>query len=293
MASVNRVVGRKSMSDESATKGNWLIKINVVVTILLAIVTGWSKFKLDDIGARVMERESERKDMELIRINRESQEKKQLTIYDAVVKSLETDDPKRQKVAMALVTSMLDLDNPLRAELLAVIGGSGSPEIKVEAKRTLSNENLFQTQTNAPVEQRTGTSFNWEDFDYDIFWCESSGGKAEQTANSIVARLKSEGAKGRLRARLLPDSINARPGYQHSGYVVRFNNGEEKQANELVRVGNSLLQEGSSFTASLSGQPTPWYLSAFVCPSPTDHAFAPVGEFVPLPAPPAVSTPLH
>jgi hypothetical protein len=262
------------MADENPNKGSRLVQINIAVTLLLAVLAGWSKFKLDDteqslkrVETQVMARESERKDLELERINRESLEKKQLTIYDAVVKSLETDDPKRQKVAMALVTSMLEIDNPLRTELLAVIGGTGSAEIKKEARQILGKESEFHAETRAPQAQRSGQAFNWEDFDYDVFWCESSGSQAKATAEGIVSRLKAEGAKGRLRARLLPDSINARPGYQHSGFVVRFNAGEEKQANELVRLGNAVLNGKGVFTSSLSAQSTPWYLSAFVCPA--------------------------
>ena len=262
------------MTDENANKGSRLVQINVAVTILLAILAGWSKFKLDDteqllkrVETKVMERDSERKDTEQARINRESQEKKQLTIYEAVVKSLETDNPKRQKVAMALVTTMLEIDNPLRSELLAVIGGSASIEIKKEAQQTLGKENVFHVEANAPSVQRTSKIFNWEDFDYDVFWCESSGKNAKEAAEKIVSQLKNEGAKGRLRPRLLPDSINTRPGYQHSGFVVRYNTGEEKQANELIRVGNTVLNAKNAFTSSLSSQSTPWYISAFVCPT--------------------------
>jgi hypothetical protein len=261
------------MADENANKSSRLVQINIAVTLLLAILAGWSKLKLDDteqslkqVEKQVMKRDSERKDMELARINRESLEKKQFAIYDDVVKSLESDDPKRKRVAIALVTFMLEIDDPLRRELLAVIGGTGPADMK-KVQQILGKESAFHVETLAPRAQRGSQTFNWEDFDYDVFWCESSGSHAKATAESIVSRLKAEGAKGRLRARLLPDSINARPGYQHSGFVVRFNAGEEKQANELARVGNAVLNGKGVFTSSLSAQSTPWYLSAFVCPA--------------------------
>jgi hypothetical protein len=265
------------MPDENTTKGSRLVQINLAVTILLALLAGWSKYQLDStektlkvVESKVMERDSERKDAEQARIERESHEKKQLTIYDAVVKSLETNDQKRQKVATVLVTVMLE--DPLRTELLTVLRESGTPDIKREAQQTLEKENTFRAEASIALSPRAGgggasPNFNWENFDYDIFWCENSGARAKAIAEKIMAELKAEGAKGRLRTRLLPDSVNAKQGYQHSGFAVRYNSGEERQSEQLMRVGDKVLDAKGAFTSSLSAQPTPWYLSAFVCPT--------------------------
>ena len=186
-------------------------------------------------------------------------------VYDAVVKSLESGDPKRQRVSKALVTSMLE--DPLRTELLTVLTESSSPEIKKEAQTILAQESTFKVEEEAVQPQQQKVSSSWADWDFDIFWCERSGGIAKAQAEKIKKQLEAEGAKGRLRVRLLPDSLNARPGYQHTGYVIRYNVGEKAQSNQLKALADKAIGTAASFIPSISHQSTPWYLSAFVCPA--------------------------
>ena len=249
-----------------------LERLQLGVGIVLSLVAGYSGWQMNTTEKSLKEaevnlkaRESNRKDSEENRGDRESIEKKQLLVYDAVVKSLESGDPKRQRVSKALVTSMLE--DPLRTELLTVLTESSSPEIKKEAQATLEQESIFKVDESAlrPLQQKT--SSNWADWDFDIFWCERSGASAKAQAEKIKNQLEAEGAKGRLRVRLLPDSLNARPGYQHTGYVIRFNLGEEAQSTRLKALADKSLGAPVSFVNSVSHQSTPWYLSAFVCPT--------------------------
>lgn len=242
---------------------SFLEKAQIVVGVILSIAAGYSAWQFNAAEKGIKERESVRKDQEETRINRESLEKKQILIYEAVVKSLESGDVKRQMVSKALVTSMLD--DPLRTELLAVLSTSSTPEIKKEAEATLAQESRFKAEQNAPRAALVKKSSSWEDIDFDIFWCERSGDSARAQAERIKSQLAAEGAKGRLRVRLLPDSINSRPGYQHSGYVIRYNAGEEALSVKLKALGDGIVAP-AAFVVSLSGQDTPWYLSAFVCP---------------------------
>lgn len=264
-----------SEQNPSGERSSTLVTINLVVTTVLAGLAGWSKVQLDQtevalkgVQATLELREAARKDQEAQRAERESLQKVQLVVYDAVVKSLETADVRRQQVAAALVTSMLD--EPLRTSLLNVLRESATPQVQKEVTRTLTAESAFKAEERSAVTVRAAPppkGFDWEDFDYDIFWCESSGEPAKAVAEKVVAQLRQEGAKGRLRVRLLPDSINSRPGYQHSGYVIRYNTNEDKQAQELKRVGDAVLAGAGQFVPGISGQATPYYLSAFVCPA--------------------------
>lgn len=266
------------MTDQSSIHSNGipsgksrLERLQIFVGIILTVVASFSAWQLNTAEKSLKEterslktRESDRKDSEEARVSRESNEKKQLMVYDAVVKSLEGGDLKKQRVSKALVTSMLE--DPLRTELLTVLTESGSPEMKNEAQATLTQESTFKAEERVIRPQQLKTSAHWADWDFDIFWCERSGDIAKAQAENLKKQLEVEGAKGRLRVRLLPDSINARPGYQHTGYVIRYNLGEETQSNQLKALGDKIIGPVASFLPTLSYQATPWYLSAFVCP---------------------------
>ena len=113
------------------------------------------------------------------------------------------------------------------------------------------------------------SSYNWGDWDFDIFWCSSSGPKAEVQAKLIGEQLVAEGSKGRVRIRELPDSINAKSGYQVDGYAIRRNSNEKEAATALKLLAEQALEKNgnkSTFNLSLTRQSTPWYISAFICP---------------------------
>lgn len=248
-----------------------LEQLQVIVGIVLAVTAGYSAWQMNSAEKSLKEternlktRESARKDSEETRVNRESLEKKQLLVYEAVVKSLESGDTKKQSVSKALVTAMLE--DPLRTELLTVLTTSASPEIKKDAQAIIAQESTFKAEQAAIHSQPTKKSLGWADWDLDIFWCERSGNAAKVQAEKIKNQLETEGAKGRLRVRVLPNSINERPGYQHTGYVIRYNSGEETQSNQLKALGDKIVGPVAAFVPSLSEQSTPWYLSAFVCP---------------------------
>jgi hypothetical protein len=66
-------------------------------------------------------------------------------------------------------------------------------------------------------------------------------------------------------ARLLPDSISAKPGYRVTGYSIRRDAVEAAQADALKGLAEGVVQS-SQFEIVTSNQATRWYLSAFVCP---------------------------
>ena len=259
------------MPDGTSSGKTLFERLQISVSLLLALAAGYSAWQMNTTERSLKEterslktRESERKDSEETRVNRESIEKKQLLVYDAVVKSLESGDAKKQSVSKALVTALLE--DPLRTELLVVLTTSAAPEVKKEAQATIAQESTFKAEEHVVRAEPRAKPTDWADWDFDIFWCERSGSAAQAQAEKMKKQLESEGAKGRIRVRLLPDSINDRPGYQHAGYVVRYNAGEEAQSNRLKALGDPIVGPSASFVTSISYQSTPWYLSAFLCP---------------------------
>ena len=218
--------------------------------------------RIGNIDASIKQNKEEREE-------RESNQNFNIRIYDIVTKSLEEGNPKKQEAAKAFVVVMVD--EPLRSSLLNVLKQGGTPEVKKNIGRILEAENKFKTNVSiVPRTQRIDTpSYNWGEWDFDIFWCSSSGDPAKQQAEAIGQQLLAEGSKGRVRVRELPDSINAKSGYQIDGYAIRRNSDEQETSDALKSLAEKTLEKKGTrvdFQQSITRQNTPWYISAFVCP---------------------------
>ena len=208
-------------------------------------------------------------------------------IYEAVTASLKAKDAQQQQAASALVIVLAT--EPLRTQLLHVFEQSEltAPTVKKEVGQVLNREQQFQQEEatvtsaapNSPAlapqsgsrRSRVDASApgsGWGQWDVDVFWCQRSGDAARGMSESIVEALEREGAKGRLRSRMLPDSINARSGYQVSGFLIRpdaGDTGEEERARALLQLAEHTLT-GTAFRIAPSASATRWYLSVFICP---------------------------
>ena len=156
--------------------------------------------------------------------------------------------------------------------MLNVLKQGGAPAVKRNISKILEAEEKFQTNVaTVPQQKRVEAStYHWGKWDFDIFWCSTSGAKAKAQAETIGEQLAAEGAEGRIRIRELPDSINAKSGYQIDGYAIRRNSNEKEAATALQSLAENALEKSGSnttFTQSLTRQSTPWYISAFLCPS--------------------------
>lgn len=130
---------------------------------------------------------------------------------------------------------------------------------------------IFEVDQALPVaanRSSTAVRNDWGDWDYDVFWCSSSGAAAEAQADALVAAIRNEGARGRIRARLLPDSIRKTDPYSSlSQYEIRYEATEKQQAKLVGDLAERTIR-GSQFEL-LEIEPeksTPWYVSVFVCP---------------------------
>lgn len=162
------------------------------------------------------------------------------------------------------------VDDPLRSSLLKVLEKRGEPQVRQDVEKTLNAEkNSSYTEGTKPtVSGSKQPSYNWAKWDIDVFWCSSSLDKiTELQANKIAKQILLEGAKGRIRVKELPDSINAKSGYRVNGYVIRRNDikREREIAEALKKLGDSTLGK-DIFTLQTTLQDTPGYVSVFVCP---------------------------
>lgn len=190
-------------------------------------------------------------------------------IYDLVQRSIEENNERKQEVAKQFVLVMVD--GELRKRLLGVLEAGGTPSIQRETALVIAQERAFDSQEEQTLrtQRRDMPSFDWEDWDYDIFWCSSSGESAREQAQLIRDQLENEGAEGRIRVRELPPSVNAKSEYKISGYAIRRGEDEIDQAKALEKLSERVLSENgypASFEQQPTSQRTRWYISAFVCP---------------------------
>jgi hypothetical protein len=200
--------------------------------------------------------------METQRLERESNENSKYMLYDAVVKSLESKNPIYQEVVKKLVIT--SPDSPFRNGLFDALATSTNPQIKKDVIGIIEKEKVY-AQENIQIDSKAVSDRGW---DYDIFWCEQSDTSAQKSAQQIAQHLNDKKASGddtigRVRVRMLPDSINAQPGYRISGNLIRYDESESKQAQALQQSTNAIVP----FDLSLSRMNTKWYLSAFICPN--------------------------
>ncbi len=236
----------------------------VVNKVLVPVVTTVLAYFVYSLDASVKTVDNQLRAREAIRLETSDDREMRFKIYEAVTTSLSSADAKRQQVAQALVLSMLSSDDALRTGLLEVLRSQAANEtLKDAAGAALEESQRFQAQ-----EQNLGaTAVNrgdWRTYNVDIFWCAESGDSARQDAARLEMSLRDAGAKGRLRVRVLPRSINASPGYQISGLVIRREESETEEAAALKQVADRAVP-GGSFVMTRSRQATPSYLSAFVC----------------------------
>lgn len=248
------------------------------ITILTALLAAWVNYSVSTVKnnldlqkAKLEEQQVSLNKLTAERSLRKFDEDLTFRVYDAVITSLKANDAKQQQAASALVIVMAE--EPLRTQLLQVFdkAQTTAPEVRLEVAKVLATEQRFQQEEAAaksaaaarPAAPSAGSG--WGEWDIDVFWCQKSGEPAHKAADAIVAALQKDGAKGRLRARILPDSINAQPGYRVSGYAIRRDAGEEERAAALKAVAERALP-GTGFDILPTARPTRWYLSAFICP---------------------------
>lgn len=246
-----------------------------LASTVLGIFITYRTFVISD---RVGRLEVELKQSQERRAERESLNKLVMEVYGQVEEAVAVPPGevgvRQQKATQALVRALIAHDPELKAALLEALYQTALPEARQEALESLYvAQEAASAQNIARSSQQPARSDDTSlgTYDFDIFWCESSGPAARQAAEAVSSAITREGGKGRVRTRPLPDSRNRDPGYRHQGFAIRYNAPAERDiAQALSRIATTasgtILGGAPSFTPTPSAQQTPWYLSAFVCP---------------------------
>jgi hypothetical protein len=167
----------------------------------------------------------------------ESSRKLTFDLYGEVVKVLERkdkDDHRREDVVRVLVETLAD--DPFRWKLLAVIRvAAKDPEVRRKAGQTSEfyRDELLVKGGEGTAAPEVG-KVNVARMNVDMFYCEESRSRNEPLAKKALD-LKNPAltGDGRWRSRLLPDELNARPGYNVHKKEIRLNSDEREVARRL------------------------------------------------------------
>lgn len=190
----------------------------------------------------------------------ESDRELNFRIYASISEALESNDSRQIQAVRTIVISMSPED--LRDGFLqALDNGLGSifdeEQVDVAAPRVRT--------ASQPVAGSGPVS--WGEWDFDIFWCSVSGSTAQKQAENLRDALIDDGAQGRVRVRILPESRRQQVSESAWGYEVRGETGEEAIAEKLTDLGRRVVSPEFSFIPIEQEERTQWYVSAFICPN--------------------------
>jgi len=198
----------------------------------------------------------------------ESERELNFRIYQSISESIESGNAQRIRAVRALVDALAS--DELKQGFLSALD---SGEVQIFVAEEAATPRARDAAPPRPGSAGAGASV-WGDWDFDVFWCSRSGAGAESQAKAIVDAVKAQGARGRIRDRVLPESIRQQGTYAElQPYEVRYEDGEAAQARAVQAVAAKAL--GGTPVALKEITPktaTPWYVSVFVCPEPSAPA---------------------
>lgn len=257
--------GGDNSLDKTVTRWS---KIAALVATVATVVSGFNAMQVSRFETNFKQVEAERelnfRIYSSIASALESQDPKQILAVRGIVEAMASESIKpafRQALepAMQRVFNQEQLDVPTETVAATSTGGQSTSNGDDAGGGGSDSSGYSKGQSS--------TKLAWNDWDFDIFWCSSSGIEAEGLANQISYWLVKDGAKGRVRTRVLPDSINDRASYSVSGIEVRRSKNEAAMGQKLAQfVGNLSSFKDLKVTEKTSNQNTPWYISVFVCP---------------------------
>lgn len=255
-----------------------LAGFSALVGIIATAVSVFISVRVNDLDERLKLADSRLKEAIEKRVERQTDQELSLKTYDKVAALIEANEPRKHRVALALVNSLED-DRPLKKYLLVLLRTDmcgqqrrGAPELQELCKE--AGVSLFNTEERAtPVAEASASKA----IDYDIFWCEDEP-RWEQVANAAATLLRRKKDKdndvaiGRVRVRSLPRDVNREQRFQVTLPAIRYDSDEESAAKALkqlldpvladANVGDQRFQPLPNKTSALR---TPSYLSAYVC----------------------------
>lgn len=274
MSEKDSAAAQQEPTKEEAKEAQWLPKINLMLTMVLAVLGLWLNYTtqqqrqaLDTIQTQVAAARDEREE-------RGSREQLRFQLFDKVSLSLREGNAEHIAAARTLVESLLSTMEPAESELRVGLLRSlaiRAPEAQREAlTEALKQEDVFR-QYHQELREKAlmwskeaeGNLEKLSAYRLDMFYCSGAGNNAFKERAEGFAR-QMEGKVKAVKVRELAPSINASPGYGVTQTEIRY-----EEASEAA-VARQLQQ-------ALSGSPTaavplrtvrtstPLYLSVFVC----------------------------
>jgi chemotaxis protein histidine kinase CheA len=188
-----------------------------------------------------------------------------LSVHKEVVEALKSENKRHEAVAIALVES-LPTNSPYRERLLIALSKGAITE-EIRERAFFETEESKADAESEQAQKEKAPPAETPKWAIDVFYCESAAenrSQAELLAKELEQKpISSSMLAGRIRTRLLPQSVNMLPGYRVSGIQVRYEYREKAAATELANFAQeSLKQEVSAVQIS---KHTPSYLSVFFC----------------------------
>ncbi|MGH8060195.1 MAG: hypothetical protein ACREOH_23645 [Candidatus Entotheonellia bacterium] len=248
-----------------------LSKFIALVSLIIGVYAALKALPHDEEIKKLNE-ETVRLDNEVKRTESELkslQASRELTfkLYGAVKEVLERKDKEtREEEAVRVLVESLGED-PFRGKLLQALAmGAKSQDVKEKAEKTATYYQEEATKdspaTSAGAVTKRSASAGFGNWNIDFFYCESSKEQNAPRATNAMT-LRESGSIGRWRVRMLPDEINARPGYGVHDHLIRYNADEKEVTERLQKALKQKLQ--IDINAMQIGSPTPNYLSVFFC----------------------------
>lgn len=107
--------------------------------------------------------------------------------------------------------------------------------------------------------------YNLRDWDFDLFYCESTASSDQALATAMADALRRQhGARGRVRVRVLSRTVHRRSAYRSiSGYQISGTPDELPMVTVLQDIARQAIQR--EFTYRQTTEQTRWYVSLFFC----------------------------
>ncbi|MEG0858457.1 MAG: hypothetical protein RSG92_03990 [Pseudomonas sp.] len=283
--------------------------LSAIIGVAAAVQALGSKDAADESARSAVQAKLDLETQANARAERETKARLDAIAYEAVVKVLELDRAtlpstlaeKRERAVFALV--VVTASDQMKQALLDVLGSGGavSASVKADAQQTAevlkyvgslardNNEVYAETeaQTAAPgtaVDAETGQLL--KKYRIVIFSCQSTTNRQMEEAQASAARtlvneLESSAEIRPLEikwsTKVVPEALNAAPGYSIRTNQIRFNPSDAEDAPSLAL--KTILESmptakalGVSFERRAVSQRTPSYLSVFLCGVPSGGA---------------------
>lgn len=269
-------------NDKPPAKEGWLVKLNLVLTMVLAALGFWLNFNTQQQKLAFDEQKlAIEKLQSLLATNRDqreergSREQMRLQLFDKVSVSLQKGEDRHVEAARALVESLLSTNDPVESELrvglIRALSLGAPPAKQQELIEAANKEATFRTEQKAleaDVLRRAEKPLARESplaaYRVDVFYCAGVSAAANESKALWAQKTLRERIAGiQVRVRELAPSINASPGYGITRSEVRYETATEARAAE--ELASILSTGGTRLPLRPVNNATPLYLSVFAC----------------------------